>query len=244
MKLGVAGKGGAGKTVLVGLLARAFAEQGRNVLAVDLDVNPGLAVSLGLAPDDTPLPEEAVEERTGAAYGWTLSRRLTPAEAVRRYGIPAGPRVMYLGFGNIASAIHPLRQYITAVRHVAEHFDEPDWVVITDLGAGPTPVFEGQVRGVSLALVVAEPTVASALGAERILSMLHHDRTPAELVENKAVSADNGPRSGSAVFARIPFDPHLRQLEGDASLTDVSSSSPALEAARELAAMIELRSEL
>ncbi len=45
------GKGGVGKTVLAALLARCLAERGLEVLAVDLDTNPGLALSLGLPAD-------------------------------------------------------------------------------------------------------------------------------------------------------------------------------------------------
>lgn len=50
MKIGIAGKGGTGKTTLSGLLARSFARRGRRVLAIDADSNPNLATSLGIAP--------------------------------------------------------------------------------------------------------------------------------------------------------------------------------------------------
>lgn len=48
MKIGVVGKGGVGKTTVSSLLARALAERGRRVLAVDTDSNPNLGLSLGL----------------------------------------------------------------------------------------------------------------------------------------------------------------------------------------------------
>lgn len=44
-------KGGVGKTTTVGSLGSALAEQGKNVLLVDLDPQAGLTVSLGFDPD-------------------------------------------------------------------------------------------------------------------------------------------------------------------------------------------------
>lgn len=52
-KIAVAGKGGSGKTTVAGVLARLWAEQGAEVLAVDADVNPNLGLSLGLGVDRT-----------------------------------------------------------------------------------------------------------------------------------------------------------------------------------------------
>ena len=51
MKLAISGKGGVGKTTLTALLARTYAERGRDVLAVDADPAPCLAQAMGL-PDD------------------------------------------------------------------------------------------------------------------------------------------------------------------------------------------------
>ena len=50
MKIGISGKGGTGKTTLVGTLARIYAKQGLTVLTIDADSNPNLATSLGVDP--------------------------------------------------------------------------------------------------------------------------------------------------------------------------------------------------
>ena len=51
MKLAIAGKGGSGKTSISGTMARLLARSGHEVLAIDGDSNPNLAVTLGIAPE-------------------------------------------------------------------------------------------------------------------------------------------------------------------------------------------------
>jgi len=50
MRIAFAGKGGAGKTSLAGTLARILAGRGHEVLALDHDPNPNLALALGVDP--------------------------------------------------------------------------------------------------------------------------------------------------------------------------------------------------
>ena len=52
-KIAVAGKGGSGKTTVAGVLARVWAEDGHDVLAVDADSNPNLGISLGIGAERT-----------------------------------------------------------------------------------------------------------------------------------------------------------------------------------------------
>ena len=51
MKVAFAGKGGAGKTMIAGTIARLLARRGRRVLAIDDDPSPNLALTLGIAPE-------------------------------------------------------------------------------------------------------------------------------------------------------------------------------------------------
>ncbi|MGI8824835.1 MAG: AAA family ATPase [Chloroflexota bacterium] len=53
MKVAVIGKGGTGKTVISGVLARSLARQGHRVIALDCDSNPNLGISLGVGVDIT-----------------------------------------------------------------------------------------------------------------------------------------------------------------------------------------------
>ncbi len=63
MKIGVSGKGGVGKTTTSATLARIFAARGYDVLAIDGDPNPNMALSLGfdaaVANAMQPMPRRA-----------------------------------------------------------------------------------------------------------------------------------------------------------------------------------------
>ncbi|MFX0010686.1 MAG: AAA family ATPase, partial [Candidatus Hermodarchaeota archaeon] len=51
MKIAVSGKGGVGKTLVAGTLARLFAEDGFKVLAIDNDSAMNLSYTLGITED-------------------------------------------------------------------------------------------------------------------------------------------------------------------------------------------------
>ena len=51
MRIGLSGKGGAGKTTIAATLARIYARRGYRVNALDDDPNPNLATALGMNPD-------------------------------------------------------------------------------------------------------------------------------------------------------------------------------------------------
>ena len=72
MKVAVTGKGGVGKTTLSSTLARLYADEGRTVLAADVDPDANLGLALGFTEEEvnsiTPISKmrKLVEERTGA----------------------------------------------------------------------------------------------------------------------------------------------------------------------------------
>ena len=49
MKVAVTGKGGVGKTTFSAILARLYAEEGKSVLAADVDPDANLGHSLGIS---------------------------------------------------------------------------------------------------------------------------------------------------------------------------------------------------
>lgn len=83
MRIAISGKGGSGKTTVAGTLARAMAQQGVDVLAIDGDPNPTLGLTLGLSEAQVDaiaaLPTDILE--TVAAADGTRTQRL-------RFAIP------------------------------------------------------------------------------------------------------------------------------------------------------------
>jgi CO dehydrogenase maturation factor len=102
MKIGVAGKGGSGKTTISGTLARAMAEMGEPMIAIDVDPNPNLGPTLGIekAAFDAgvALPHDILDHRTvDGSQVAVLTRPLD--EVLDTYGMtaPAGIRLLTMG---------------------------------------------------------------------------------------------------------------------------------------------------
>jgi CO dehydrogenase maturation factor len=223
LKLAVVGKGGAGKTVLCTLLARRFAAGGSRVLALDLDTSPGLAISLGLDPSDSPLPEEAIEENKKSAYGWALRNGLDARVVVSRYGMPTDEGIIFLGLGNTSTVSNPTKRYIEAIRKVAQDFNEPGWVMVGDLSAGPTTPFEAYERFASFTLVAVEAAPASILAGQRIRSILSHNHSAHAVVVTKSrgpADSERVEREVGEVIGSVPHDADLRASELSGRLSD------------------------
>jgi CO dehydrogenase maturation factor len=236
LRLALIGKGGAGKTVTSSTLARLLARRGRKVLAVDLDVNPGLAISLGLAPTEAGLPPEAIEEAPSAPYGWQLAAGLTPEAAVSRYAAVAPDGVRFIGLGKIGAADKEVaRRSVAAVRQILLGFSDPEWDVIADLEAGPTTPFEGYHDFSDQVAVVIGPAWRSAMTARRLLPMVGDRRLT--VVYNRF--RDEADHPGLPPDVRIPFDPDVTQAEREGRApVDARPDSPAIRAVGRLADLL------
>jgi CO dehydrogenase maturation factor len=240
IRLAVIGKGGAGKTVISSTLSRLLARSGRNVFACDLDVNPGLAISLGLPPTEAGLPPGAIEAHEGSIYGWQLTGDMTPIEVVRKFAAVAPDGVRFLGLGKIGPSSEgagtdksAAKQSVAALIHLLLGIGEPDWDVIADLEAGPTTPFERYHAFSEDVVVVVGPAWRSAMTARRLLPMVE-DRN-LTVVANRFRDEPDHP--GLAAAFRIPFDPDLAEVErqGLAPL-DACPDSPAIAQISRLAA--------
>jgi CO dehydrogenase maturation factor len=232
LRIGVVGKGGAGKTVLSGTMARLLARQGRQVLAVDLDTNPGLAFSLGLPLSEAGLPPDAVEQDPGANYGWQLAAGMTPDDVVDRYSTRGPDGVRFLGVGKISSIEKEAAKHsVAALVQVLLGFGRPDWDVVADLEAGPTTPFERYHGFASDTVVVVGPAWRSAMTARRLWPMVESQRPV--IVANRFRDEPDHP--GLEAWARIPDDPEVAEAErlGLAPI-DVCPDAPAVRAISEL----------
>lgn len=201
MKLAISGKGGVGKTTLAGLLAQAYADQGRQVLAVDADPSPCLAGALGF-PDDIraqlhPIVEmdELIMERTGAKPGtmggfFTINPRVD--DIPERFSVVhRGVRLLEMGAVDMGGAgcICPESAMLkTLFTHLLFRKDD---VLILDMYAGVEHLGRATVDFVDALIVVVEPTRRS-LGTAVQIKKLAQDIGLQKmwLVGNKVRNAD------------------------------------------------------
>jgi len=204
------------------------------VLAVDLDPNPGLAWSLGLAPTDAGLPDDAVARRDGGLYGWGLAPGVEMATAVERFSLDGPDGVRYLSAGKIDGPEHAVARSLGAVRDMVEALDS-SWDVVGDLEAGTTTPYEGYGRFADQVLVLVTPSWKSALVGRRLCHLLADVRTT--VVGTRFQGQPD--HAGLPMQARIPFDPDVADAErrGLAPL-DACPGSPVVAAVEGLADLL------
>lgn len=184
MKLAITGKGGVGKTTLTGLLAQAYADMGRQVLAVDADPSPCLAGALGFPPDLRaqlkPIAEmdELIEERTGAKPGtvggfFTLNPRVD--DIPERFSVlHRGVRLLEMGsveLGGSGCICPEAAMLKTLFTHLLFRKDD---ILLLDMYAGVEHLGRATVDFVDAMLVVVEPTRRS-LGTAAQIKKLAND---------------------------------------------------------------------
>jgi CO dehydrogenase maturation factor len=184
MKLAITGKGGVGKTTLTALLAQAYADEGRQVLAVDADPSPCLAGALGFPPE---LREELkpiaemdalIEERTGAKPGtvggfFTLNPRVD--DIPEQFSVlHRGVRLLEMGsvdFGGSGCICPEAAMLKTLFTHLLFRKDD---ILLLDMYAGVEHLGRATVDFVDAMLVVVEPTRRS-LGTAAQIKKLAND---------------------------------------------------------------------
>lgn len=168
MKIAISGKGGVGKTTLAALLAQAYADQGRDVLAADGDPSPCLAGALGF-PDNlraklSPISEmdALIEERTGAKPGttggfFTINPRVD--DLPDRFSVThRGVRLLEMGAVDLGGSgcICPESAMLkTLFTHLLFRDDE---MLILDMYAGVEHLGRATVDFVDAMIIVVEPT--------------------------------------------------------------------------------------
>ena len=221
MRVALVGKGGAGKSMIAATISRLRGRDGRHVLAVDLDVNPGLAVSLGVPVTDEGLPADAVQAASpDIPYGFDIRSGLSPEEAVSRYSREAPDQVRFLQIGNVGRVDHGLQRFVVAIRRILRGFRPPGWDVIADFEAGATTAYEGYADFADQALIVVEPSWTSMLAARRIASVLYESGPPAAIIGNKIRAAEEASTVNELaaslrlpILGMVPFDRAVADAE-------------------------------
>jgi len=234
LRIAFAGKGGSGKSVIAGTVARLLARQGCKVLALDVDTLPGLSFSIGVGggSSDAGLPAELAEEREG--QGWVLREEVSAEELVDRHASDGPDGIRFLQLGKLPGHVSP--GAVVAFRHVVKGFCRPEWSIVGDLAAGTRQAFSGWAAFATRVALVIEPTAASRLTAKRLRGMA--DATPNSalgLVFNKVRESraieEMAAELELPVWAQVPYDERVAKAEREGrALVDDAEASPALAA--------------
>ena len=245
MKLAITGKGGVGKTTLTALLAQAYTDAGRDVLAVDADPSPCLAGALGF-PDELraklhPIAEmdALIEERTGAKPGavggfFTLNPRVD--DIPERFSVlHRGVRLLEMGSVDLGGSgcICPESAMLkTLFTHLLFRKDD---VLLLDMYAGVEHLGRATVDFVDAMIVVVEPTrrsLGTAAQIKKLANDIKLDRL--YLVGNKVRNEDEAKfleaeTPGMPLLGFLPAD--MKVQEADRLGIPVYDHAPALKEA-------------
>ena len=205
MKIATVGKGGSGKTTVVGTLTRILAENGIKVLAIDGDPNPNLALTLGIKRDATndikSIPTNVMalkKDADGNVFKLPdgtskLMMTLSQDDLIDRYATEAPENIKLViigtppegsaGSGCMCASHRAVRGLITEMTDYGEH-------TITDMEAGLEHLKRGTARNVDMMLIVAEPYYRSLEAASRIWSLAAELKIPLVYVVANKVRND------------------------------------------------------
>lgn len=218
-RVALVGKGGSGKSVIAGTLARALARRGHRVLALDSDPMPGLAFSLGVRAGGEPMLDGYATR--GDDGEWRIVRNLKPATVVRRAAMEGPDGVLFLQFGKVDTpTLAPLMSSLQAFWGIANDLPRTPWTIVHDLPAGTRQAFSGWGGDADVFLIVVEPTQKSILSARRLAGITDlADGAKVGLIANKVRDEDDElliVRSirGVEMVGSVPYDPDVAEADG------------------------------
>lgn len=252
MKIAVSGKGGSGKTTLSGTLARTFAEEGYDVVAIDDDENPNLAMTLGIPRTEPtpPVPSDLLQRLESPDGGSELELTKTPDAIVDDHGIAAPGDVDLLKMGEVdhAGSGCMCRAHSTARAVLSEVVDATDEVVIIDMVAGVEHLGRGTAEDVDVLLVVVEPYYKSLETGSRTMELADELGIPdVRVVANKV--RDDADREAIEEFCArhdleiagtVPYDREIMRADQEgAAPFDFAADGEGVTAVGDLARDIE-----
>ena len=169
MKLAITGKGGVGKTTLASTLARLYADEGRTVLAADVDPDANLGLALGLSQEEVdaivPISKmrTLVEERTGATDA-NRFYKLNPyvADIPEKYSKDInGVKLLVMGTVDVGGSGCVCPEHVMLKSILSAMTYRKNDVVIMDMEAGLEPLGRGTASNMDQFIVVIEPGARS-----------------------------------------------------------------------------------
>ena len=165
MKVAITGKGGVGKTTLASTLARLYADEGRTVLAADVDPDANLGLALGLRQEEVdaivPISKmrTLVEERTGANEANKFFK-LNPyvADIPEKYAKDInGVKLLVMGTVDVGGSGCVCPEHVMLKAILSSLTYRKDDVVIMDMEAGLEHLGRGTAANMDQFIVVIEP---------------------------------------------------------------------------------------
>ncbi len=169
MKIAVTGKGGVGKTTFAATLARLYAQEGKNVLAADVDPDANLGLALGFPEEEldkiTPITKmrRLVQERTGANEDNKFYKINPKVDDIPdTYSrVCNGVKLLVLGTVDTAGSGCVCPEHVMLKRIINHLVLRSGDVVILDMEAGLEHLGRGTTEGMDQFVVVIEPGARS-----------------------------------------------------------------------------------
>ena len=222
MKIAVSGKGGVGKTLIAGGLARGFSERGMTVIAIDADSSPNLGLTLGLKAEETrkiiPISENTplVESKTSTGYSGVYNLNFSVDDIVKQYSVPTplGANLIVMGTVHSMGAgcmCAPTAVIRALLRHLVVERNE---AVVLDLEAGVEHIGRGTAREVDALIIVADSNLKSLEIAKHIHDLaLSAGMKQLFIVGNRVMDdtqrqaiQDFADKNGINILAFVPWD--------------------------------------
>ena len=211
MKVAITGKGGVGKTTLSAVLARLYADEGRTVLAADVDPDANLGLALGFTEEEVnsivPISKmrKLVEERTGANAAnkfFKLNPQVSdiPDAYAREIN---GVKLLVMGTVETGGSGCVCPEHVMLKAILSSLIFRKDDVVIMDMEAGLEHLGRGTASMMDQFIVVIEPGARSIQTYEKVKQLAADLGIPrVRVVANKV--RDEGDEA--FLKSRIPED--------------------------------------
>ena len=225
MKIAVTGKGGVGKTTFAATLARLYAQEGKNVLAADVDPDANLGLALGFSEEDldsiVPITRmrKLIQERTGA-IDQNKIYKLNPKvdDIPDAYSKTCnGVKLLVLGTVETAGSGCVCPEHVMLKRIINHLVLRSNDVVILDMEAGLEHLGRGTTEGMDQFIVVIEPgarSVQTYKNVKRLAKDLGVSQV--KVVANKV----RNPEDEEFIRSKIPAEDLLGMIHYNTEVID------------------------
>ena len=225
MKVAITGKGGVGKTTFASTLCRLYADEGRKVLAADVDPDANLGLALGLTEEEVnaivPVSKmkELAKERTAANASNTFYK-LNPEVSDLPDALSRdvnGVKLLVMGTVDTGGSGCVCPEHVMLKAILSNLVFRKDDVVVMDMEAGLEHLGRGTASMMDQFIVVIEPGARSIQTYERIKQLARDiGVTRVSVVANKVRDKEDE----DFIRARVPEEDLLGFIHYNADVID------------------------